>query len=35
MLWRTPKDWGGLAGHDLAALGVPAEQEMVAYYCDL
>ena len=20
MLWRTPKDWGGLKGHDLAAL---------------
>ena len=35
MLWRTPKDWGGLEGHDLAALGLPTEQEMVAYYCDL
>ena len=33
MLWRTPKDWGGLKGHDLAALGLPTEQEMVAYYC--
>ena len=21
MLWRTPKDWGGLQGHDLAAAG--------------
>jgi aminoglycoside phosphotransferase (APT) family kinase protein len=35
MLWRTPKDWGGLDGHDLASLGLPAEQEMVAYYCNL
>jgi aminoglycoside phosphotransferase (APT) family kinase protein len=35
MLWRTPKDWGGLLGHDLAALGLPTEQEMVAYYCAL
>ena len=35
MLWRTPKDWGGLKGHDLAALGLPTEQEMVAYYCEL
>ena len=23
MLWRTPKDWGGLKGHDLAELGLP------------
>ncbi len=35
MLWRTPKDWGGLEGHDLGAIGLPSEQEMVAYYCDL
>jgi aminoglycoside phosphotransferase (APT) family kinase protein len=35
MLWRTPADWGGLAGHDLAEHGLPSEQEMVAYYCDL
>jgi aminoglycoside phosphotransferase (APT) family kinase protein len=35
MLWRTPKDWGGLLGHDLAELGLPTEQEMVAYYCGL
>jgi aminoglycoside phosphotransferase (APT) family kinase protein len=35
MLWRTPKDWGGLEGHDLAAVGLPTEQEMVAYYCEL
>src|SRR5258708_38796910 len=35
MLWRTPKDWGGLEGHDLAALGLPTEREMVAYYCEL
>ena len=25
MLWRTPMDWGGLKGHDLAALGLPSE----------
>lgn len=35
MLWRTPKDWGGLHGHDLAAAGLPTEQEMVTYYCEL
>jgi len=35
MLWRTPMDWGGLHGHDLAAYGLPTEQEMVAYYCGL
>jgi len=35
MLWRTPKDWGGLDGHDLKALGLPTESEMVSYYCAL
>src|SRR3990167_85062 len=35
MLWRTPRDWGGLAGHDLEALGLPTEREMVVYYCGL
>ncbi len=35
MLWRTPKDWGGLGGHDLEALGLPTEREMVSYYCGL
>jgi len=35
MLWRTPKDWGGLHGHDLTALGLPTEQDMIGYYCDL
>jgi aminoglycoside phosphotransferase (APT) family kinase protein len=35
MLWRTPTDWNGLHGHDLAALGLPTEQDMVAYYCSL
>jgi aminoglycoside phosphotransferase (APT) family kinase protein len=35
MMWRTPTDWGGLLGHDLAALGLPTEQEMVQYYCGL
>ena len=35
MLWRTPKDWGGLLGHDLGALGLPTEAEMVDYYSTL
>ncbi len=35
MLWRSPKEWGGLLGHDLGALGLPTEQEMLAYYCEL
>jgi len=35
MLWRTPKDWGGLQGHDLSSLGLPTEGEMVEYYCAL
>ena len=35
MLWRTPKDWGGLEGHDLEALGLPTEPDMVNYYCEL
>ena len=35
MLWRTPMDWGGLQGHDLAALGLPEEGEMVRFYCGL
>jgi aminoglycoside phosphotransferase (APT) family kinase protein len=35
MLWRTPMDWGGLLGHDLVALGLPTEQAMMRYYCDL
>jgi aminoglycoside phosphotransferase (APT) family kinase protein len=35
MLWRTPPDWGGLLGQDLDAVGLPTEQEMVAYYCGL
>ena len=35
MLWRTPKDWGGLGGHDLEVLGLPTEHEMVSYYCGL
>ncbi len=35
MLWRTPQDWGGLQGHDLASLGLPSEQEMIAHYCRL
>ena len=29
MLWRTPADWNGLDGHDLAAHGLPTEQEML------
>jgi len=35
MLWRTPKDWGGLLGHDLDELGLPKESEMVDYYSTL
>jgi aminoglycoside phosphotransferase (APT) family kinase protein len=35
MLWRTPMDWGGLHGHDLASFGLPTEREMVSYYCRL
>jgi acyl-CoA dehydrogenase len=35
MLWRTPKDWGGLGSRDLGALGLPTEHEMVSYYCGL
>ncbi|MCA0302963.1 MAG: phosphotransferase [Proteobacteria bacterium] len=35
MLWRTPADWNGLEGHDLGALGLPTEQEMLDYYCQL
>lgn len=35
MLWRTPADWGGLQGHDLAAAGLPREHDMVAHYCAL
>jgi len=35
MPWRTPEDWGGLHGHDLDALGLPTEREMVSYYCTL
>jgi len=35
MLWRTPNDWGGLQGIDLAEHGLPGEQEMIAHYCRL
>ena len=35
MLWRTPKDWGGLLGHDLGELGLPTEAEMVNFYSSL
>jgi aminoglycoside phosphotransferase (APT) family kinase protein len=35
MLWRTPKDWNGLLGHDLDELGLPTEAEMVSYYSKL
>lgn len=35
MLWRTPADWNGLAGIDLAVNGLPTEAEMVAHYCRL
>lgn len=33
MMWRIPKEQGGLAGHDLAAHGIPTEQELIARYC--
>jgi aminoglycoside phosphotransferase (APT) family kinase protein len=33
MLWHIPKEQGGLAGHDLEALGIPSEQELIARYC--
>jgi aminoglycoside phosphotransferase (APT) family kinase protein len=34
MTWRlSPNQFRGLAGHDLAALGIPAEAEYVAAYC--
>jgi acyl-CoA dehydrogenase len=35
MLWRTPKDWGGLLGQNLDELGLPTEAEMVGYYSTL
>ena len=35
MLWRTPRDWNGLLGHDLGELGLPTEAEMVNYYSTL
>lgn len=32
--WRTtPAEYGGLLGEDLAALGIPAEQEYLSHYC--
>jgi len=31
--YRFPSDWEGLAGKDLATLGIPAEREYVATYC--
>jgi aminoglycoside phosphotransferase (APT) family kinase protein len=35
MAWRvTPELFRGLAGTDLAALGIPAEEEYVAAYCE-
>ena len=34
MAWRlSPGQFRGLQGHDLAALGIPSEQEYVALYC--
>ena len=33
MTWNIPKEQGGLAGHDLAALGIPSQRECVDYYC--
>ena len=32
--WRTtPAEYGGLLGEDLAALGIPGEEEYLAHYC--
>ena len=34
MAWRvTPTEFRGLKGHDLAALGIPSEDEYLATYC--
>ncbi|MGE0151497.1 MAG: phosphotransferase family protein [Reyranellaceae bacterium] len=33
MTWRVPKEQGGLAGHDLEALGIPSEQALIERYC--
>lgn len=34
MTWRvTPEEFRGMKGHDLAALGIPSEAEVVAAYC--
>lgn len=34
MAWRLPPDaFRGLAGHDLAALGIPTEAQFIAAYC--
>ena len=36
MTWRlTPSEFRGLLGHDLAALGIPSEQEHLAAWCRL
>jgi aminoglycoside phosphotransferase (APT) family kinase protein len=35
MTWRlTPDEFRGLVGHDLAELGIPAEEAYVARYCE-
>ncbi|MEX1147627.1 MAG: phosphotransferase family protein [Sphingomonadales bacterium] len=35
MLWRLPEDlFNGLKGRDLKALGIPAEEDYVAAYCE-
>ncbi len=33
MPWRLSNEWEGLAGRDLAALGIPSEEAYVADYC--
>lgn len=33
MMWRIPKEQGGLYGHDLEALGIPGEQALIDRYC--
>jgi aminoglycoside phosphotransferase (APT) family kinase protein len=33
MQWQTPRERGGLLGHDLEALGIPTLEQYVAAYC--
>jgi aminoglycoside phosphotransferase (APT) family kinase protein len=33
MIFHIPREYGGLLGHDLEALGIPSEQAYLAEYC--